>query len=98
MPHTTKHHSYHTTKQMTQPNDPDSGTLAVSNANHDRDDRQVVRTSIRVLLDSNATPTCDDCGATISQGTQFKCVTVRERNGVVVDLAFCDDRCRSRGL
>lgn len=83
---------------MTQPNDPNSGTVAVSNANHSGDDRQVVRSSTRVLLDSNAVPTCDHCSDSITHGTRYKSVTVRDRNGGVTDLAFCDDGCRSRGL
>jgi len=83
---------------MSQPNDPSSGTLAVPNANYSGDDRQVVRSSVRVLLNSNAVPTCDHCGASITHGTRYKSVTVRDRNGSVTDLAFCDDSCRSRGL
>lgn len=83
---------------MTQPNDPDSGLLAVSNANHAVDDRDVVRRSTRVLLDSTAPPTCDACDSPISHGEQYKCVTVRERDGRVTDLSFCDDRCRSTYL
>jgi hypothetical protein len=83
---------------MAQSNNSGSGSLAVSNANHSMTDRQVVRSSTRVLIDSNAVPTCDNCGASIAHGTRYKSVSVRERNGGVTDLAFCDDRCRSRGL
>jgi len=78
---------------MTQPNE----TLAVSNANH-AVERSIVRTSTRVLLDSSSPPTCDACDSQISDGTQYKCVTVRDRDGQLTDLVFCDDRCRSASL
>jgi hypothetical protein len=83
---------------MTQPTNSGSGTLAVSNANHSRDGQQVVRSSIRVLIDSNTVPTCDNCGASITHGARYRSVSVRERNGGITDLAFCDEHCRSHGL
>lgn len=83
---------------MNQPNDAESGTVAVSNANHRGDGRRVVRKSTRILLDSNSQPTCNDCGASITHGTQYKSVTVQDRSGTFTDLAFCDERCRSNGL
>jgi len=80
---------------MNSQNDPGP---VVSNANHASADHQIVRTSTRILLDSSSALTCDACGAPISRGSRYKCVTVEERSGRVTDLPFCNDRCRSTVL
>jgi hypothetical protein len=82
---------------MNPQNDPEPGPV-VPNASHAPADHQVVRTSTRVLLDSSTALTCDACGAAISRGSKYKCVTVEEGRGRVTDLPFCNDRCRSTVL
>lgn len=52
-----------------------------------------IQTSTRVLLDSASPPECRYCESAIEQGTQYKCVTVREQAGTVEEVSFCGDGC-----
>lgn len=53
----------------------------------------VLDISTRVLLDSPSAPECRACCEQIDQGARYKCVTVRDHDGQVTDLPFCDERC-----
>ncbi|MFB6183679.1 MAG: hypothetical protein ABEI96_03915 [Haloarculaceae archaeon] len=58
-----------------------------------RSDR-IEQCSIRVLVDSNTSHTCEHCDQEIEERTQYRVVTVREPAGTTTEYAFCDEQCR----
>ncbi|MFB6298415.1 MAG: hypothetical protein ABEH56_07835 [Salinirussus sp.] len=48
--------------------------------------------STRVLIDASSTHRCTACGDSIREGTRYKCLTVREADGVS-EYHFCDEDC-----
>lgn len=52
----------------------------------------VESTSTRVLVDGNSRR-CGACGAAITAGSRYRCVTVRDGDGVVSEVCFCGDEC-----
>lgn len=56
------------------------------------DDRNVVSTSTRVILDG-CPHRCESCDGVIDVQDRYKCVTVRDRDGRTSELDFCDEDC-----
>jgi hypothetical protein len=51
--------------------------------------------STRVILDGTPRQ-CHTCGEPIAPGAQYRCLTVRDGDGTVSEIPFCDGDCHAQ--